>query len=208
MERPRLTPRLQRLPLIAFVAAVLILATGCLPIELDEEAARSRTTSTTTAAVLDTAGVEGQELPDDTEAATVSDVVDGDTIEVTFPPDNLQVDIRIIGINAPESVRPNYPVECYGPEASDRLAELLPGGTTVYLQQDVSETDQFDRLLRHAWIVDEASGDAYLVSEILVRGGFVDARAYRPDDLHDDRLADAERAARDEGAGMWGACDG
>jgi micrococcal nuclease len=125
---------------------------------------------------------------------------------VVFPNDDRPVDVRLIGINAPESVRPDSPVECYGPESSDRLAELLEPGTTVYLERDVSDADQFGRLLRHVWVVDDASDDAYLVSEVLARQGFVDARTYPPDDRYEDRLADAERAAQDEGAGLWGAC--
>ncbi len=105
-------------------------------------------------------------------------------------------------------MRPNYPVECYGPEAGTRLAALLPVGTVVYLERDVSDRDQFGRLLRHVWIVDEATDGAFLVSEMLVRGGFVDARVYPPDERHTQRLADAERAARDDRVGMWGGCEG
>ena len=189
--------------------SLLVLGSGCGP--TGEEAGApteqgEQTTEQGTARQGDASDISGQALPANVEEAEVDDNVDGDTIEVVFPPDEQQVDVRLIGINAPESVRPNTPVECYGRESSERLEELLEPGTTVYLERDVSDTDQFDRLLRHVWIVDEVSGDAYLVSEVLVRQGYVDARTYPPDDRYADRLAAAERAAQDEGAGLWGAC--
>lgn len=183
----------------------LLLITGCLPAEVETESTRTPAADT---GELDTGGVAGEALPSDVETAEVADIVDGDTIEVVFPPDDRQTDVRLVGINAPESVRPDYPVECYGPESSERMADLLPVGSTVYLQRDASDEDRFGRLLRHVWIVDETTDDAYLVSEILVRGGFVDARFYPPDDLHADRLMEAEHAAQREVAGMWATCDG
>lgn len=151
-------------------------------------------------------GAEPRELPDDAEEMIVHKVVDGDTLQLTYPDDDWYYVTRIIGINAPESVKPNSPVECYGPEASDRLKELLPVGSVVYVTQDVSDEDQYGRRLRHVWIRDADTDEAFLVSEILVRGGYADAREYRPDDEYDDELADAEDEARDDDLGMWGAC--
>ena len=34
--------------------------------------------------------------------------------------------MRLIGIDTPESVAQDRPVECFGPEAKERTAELLP----------------------------------------------------------------------------------
>jgi micrococcal nuclease len=189
-------------------AVMLLLASGCEPV-FEEQGGEKPAASDERRRTLDgIAGVDRQALPEGLDEAEVADNVDGDTIEVVFPPDDRQVDVRLVGINAPESVRPNSPVECYGPESSERLAELLPPGTPVYLEQDVSDTDRFGRLLRHVWVVDDASGNACLVSEILVREGYVDARPYQPDDRYDDRLAAAERTAQDDGVGLWGVCEG
>jgi len=151
-------------------------------------------------------GAEPHTLPRDAERMIVHRVVDGDTVQLMYPDDDWYYVVRIIGINAPESVKPNSPVECFGPEASDRLKELLPVGSVVYVERDVSDEDQYGRWLRHIWILDAESKEAFLVSEILVRGGYADARAYRPDDLFDEELADAERDAQREDVGMWGAC--
>lgn len=151
-------------------------------------------------------GAEPHTLPKDAERMIVHRVVDGDTVQLMYPDDDWYYVVRIIGINAPESVKPNSPVECYGPEASKRLKELLPAGSVVYVERDVSDEDKYGRWLRHVWILDADTKEAFLVSEILVRGGYADARVYRPDDLFDDELADAEKEAQREDAGMWGAC--
>ncbi|MGN6483665.1 MAG: thermonuclease family protein [Thermomicrobiales bacterium] len=151
-------------------------------------------------------GAEPRELPADAEQMIVHKVVDGDTLQLTYPDDDWYYVTRIIGINAPESVKPNSPVECYGPEASKRLKQLLPVGSVVWVSRDVSDEDQYGRRLRNVWILDGDTGEAFLVSEILVRGGYADARHYRPDDEYDDELAAAEHAAQDDHLGMWGAC--
>lgn len=151
-------------------------------------------------------GAEPRELPADAERMIVRKVVDGDTVQLTYPDDDWYYVTRIIGINAPESVKPNAPVECFGPEASTRLKQLLPVGSVVWVSRDVSDEDQYGRRLRHVWILDGDTGEAFLVSEIMVRGGYADARHYRPDDDYDDELAAAERDAQDDHLGMWGSC--
>ena len=59
--------------------------------------------------------------------------------------------MRYIGVDTPETVDPNRPVGCYGHEASDHNKELVQG-KTVWLEKDVSETDEFGRLLRYVWL--------------------------------------------------------
>jgi micrococcal nuclease len=56
--------------------------------------------------------------------ATVERVVDGDTLIATR--NSRRVRVRLIGVDAPESVKPDSPVECFGPEASAQLEQLLP----------------------------------------------------------------------------------
>jgi micrococcal nuclease len=146
------------------------------------------------------------ELPDDAERMIIHSVTDGDTVRLTYPNNDWYYNTRIIGIQAPEMDGPWTDKECYGPEAKEFLTELLPVGSEVYAQQDISDEDPNGRRLRHLFIVEESTGDAYLVSEILVLGGFADARAYAPDDLYDDILADAEKAAKQGDDGMWESC--
>jgi micrococcal nuclease len=143
-------------------------------------------------------------IPAGAVAAEVDEVVDGDTVRVVLP--DGEATVRLIGIDTPETRSPSRPVECYGAEATARTEDLLPPGTTVYLERDRSDTDRYDRLLRYVWV--DAGASAVLVNEALVAGGFAIAREYPPDVRYADRLAAVEGTARDEGAGLWGACGG
>ena len=65
------------------------------------------------------------------DGATVERVVDGDTIVVHLG--GRRERVRLIGIDTPESVKPNTPVQCFALEASGRTKALLPKGTPVRL---------------------------------------------------------------------------
>lgn len=146
------------------------------------------------------------ELAEDAEEMVVHSVTDGDTIRLTYPNDDWYYNTRLIGVQAPEMEGPYTDEQCYGPEAREFLRELLPAGTVVYAQQDVSDEDRNGRRLRHVFVIDETTGGAYLVSEILILGGFAKTRSYPPDDLHDDVLAGAQETAERADDGLWVAC--
>ena len=132
--------------------------------------------------------------------ATVERVVDGDTFIASVNGRSLRV--RLIGINAPESVQPDAPVECFGPEAAVALGRLTPPGTTVSAAYEAGEpVDQFGRQLWDVWLQ-----DGRFVQAELVRQGAVEARAYRPHTLHAALLERLEDEARTEDAGLHGAC--
>jgi micrococcal nuclease len=148
------------------------------------------------------------------EEARVTRVVDGDTIEVevtgrTPGPGAGEAqfgpiyDVRLIGIDTPESVDPNSPVECFGKEASAAAAALLDG-QAVRLVVDVEETDRYDRLLRYVYIGDE------MANARLVANGYAFAYTYPPSVRHSDLFVALEREARDNSRGLWhpDACDG
>lgn len=157
-------------------------------------------------------GAQPRTLPTDVVEMVVDRVVDGDTLNLTFPDDDWYYSVRIIGIDTPEKDGPYTDEECFGTEATAELSNLLPKGTVVYVERDVTDEDRNGRWLRHVWLpfADEdgnnVEDEAYLVSEILVLGGFADARSYEPDDEHDAVLKDAEDEARGDDLGFWGAC--
>lgn len=132
------------------------------------------------------------------EIAQVTRVVDGDTIDVRRA-DGRVVRVRYIGVNTPETVDPRRPVECFGKEASARNTELV-AGKTVLLEKDISETDQYGRLLRYVWV-----GDT-LVNSVLVEEGFARPVTFPPDVRYVDWYRAREREARSSGRGLWGAC--
>lgn len=145
------------------------------------------------------------ELPDDAREMVVDKVHDGDSLNLTEPGDDWWEKYRIIGIQAPE-IEGYRDAECYGKDATVFVKELLPKGTHVWIQQDISDTDDYGRFLRHIFIQDEESGEYYLLSEVLVLGGYAKARSYPPDDLYDDVLDEAQEIAEEEDAGLWDAC--
>lgn len=127
------------------------------------------------------------------EYAKVVSVVDGDTIKI----EGGEV-VRYIGINTPETVAPNRPIECFGKEASAKNKELVLG-KTVRLEKDVSNRDKYGRLLRYVWI------DEVLINEQLVRDGYAQVSTYPPDVKYESRFLNAERESRANSKGLWGA---
>ncbi|MCX2728525.1 thermonuclease family protein (plasmid) [Thermomicrobium sp. 4228-Ro] len=128
------------------------------------------------------------------QLATVTNVVDGDTIDVDLGGQTVRV--RLIGVDTPEVYGT---VECYGRAASDFTRSWLLG-KQVGLEKDVSETDRYGRVLRYVWI------GPYLFNELLVRQGYAGVATYPPDVKYTWRFVEAERVAREERAGLWGAC--
>jgi micrococcal nuclease len=127
-------------------------------------------------------------------------VVDGDTLVVRIAGADERV--RLLGIDTPESVAPDRPVECFGKEASGRTAELLPPGTVVRLERDVEARDRYRRLLAYVTRVD----DDTFVNLALLEEGFADVLVIEPNRSHAASFAAAKGSARDAGRGMWGAC--
>jgi micrococcal nuclease len=135
--------------------------------------------------------------------ATVERIVDGDTLIVHLGGDRVRV--RLLGIDAPESVKPGAPVECYGREASHRAAALLPAGAAVRLRTDPTQDreDRYGRLLAYVSV----DGQSESVNERLLREGFarLDLRASRPF-LEATAFRAAQRDARAARRGLWRAC--
>lgn len=135
-----------------------------------------------------------------TEIARVTRVVDGDTIRVSI--DGVEYPVRYIGIDSPEPDATD-PVIRDLAETATAANEGLVAGRDVVLEKDVSDTDPFDRLLRHVWLI---GGDrALLVNEELVRLGFAQVSTFPPDVKYVDRLTAAQEIATAADAGMWAA---
>ena len=149
-------------------------------------------------AVVETRGVRVTAAPGfERVAARVVDVVDGDTIKVRVGGEVYKV--RYIGIDCPETVHPEKPVEWMGPEASEANRGLVEG-QTVFLEKDVSETDKYGRLLRYVFLA-----DGTFVNAELVRLGYAQAVTYPPDVQYQELLREVQREAMDGGRGLWGA---
>lgn len=130
----------------------------------------------------------------------VEKVVDGDTLDVALAGGTERV--RLLGIDTPESVKPDTPVQCFAKEASTRLRALLPDGTPVRLVRDVEERDRFGRLLAYLY----RQPDGLFVNLDLVRGGYAQVLTFPPNLTHAPELERAGRDARRASRGLWGTC--
>ena len=198
MPLPRRSPSATRwVPgiLLALLAA-LTLGTACTATTGSGDGAPSAGPGATGEAAVGTA-------PHALEAnATVVAVVDGDTIDARFG--DREERIRLIGIDTPETKRPDTPVQCYGPEAADFTARMLPVGTAIRVERDVENRDAYGRLLGYV----HRAADGVFVNYELVRQGFATPLSIEPNVAHARRFVVAAQEAELADAGLWARCSG
>jgi len=129
--------------------------------------------------------------------AEVSRVIDGDTIEVRVSGGIDEV--RYIGIDTPETVKPGEPVQCFGPQSSAANKRLVEG-RSVRLVFDRERRDVYDRLLAYVY-----AGDR-LVNAALLRDGYARTLTIPPNVAHAGLFHRLARAAGRTGRGLWRAC--
>lgn len=130
-------------------------------------------------------------------AVTVSRVVDGDTVHAGG------MTIRVLGIDSPETVKPNTPVQCGGREASAFAHRLLDGQhVTLVADPTQADVDRYKRTLRYIRLAD---GTDY--STAIVAAGWARVYTYqhRPV-LEYQRLEQAQQSAVAARRGLWGTC--
>ncbi|MEZ4517841.1 MAG: thermonuclease family protein [Chloroflexota bacterium] len=173
---------------LALISLSLLVA-GCTPAQSNQ------------AAESDSANRPGPlaDTPPEGDRAHVEWVYDGDTIEVTLNGDIYKV--RYIGVDTPE--REEYFYE----EAFDFNMDMVRD-KTVILVKDVSDTDQYGRLLRYVYLPDGTFVNAELISNGMAR-----LVTFPPDVANTDYFKSLQEEARNDGRGMWadmelaGPCD-
>jgi micrococcal nuclease len=126
--------------------------------------------------------------------------VDGDTIAVNM---NGTVEtIRFIGVDTPETHKPNTPVQCFGPQAAAYTKAQISNYGKVRLQADPKDTnrDVYGRLLRYVYLP-----NGTLLDEKIIRQGYGFAYLDFPFSKKTE-FAAAEQAAQADRAGLWAAC--
>ncbi len=129
--------------------------------------------------------------------AFVVRVVDGDTIEARVG-DRVE-DVRYIGIDTPETVKPDTPVQCFGPQASSFNHRLVEE-RQVRLVFGVERRDTYGRLLAYVYL-----GDRFINAD-LVRRGLARSLTIPPNDRFAPLFRRLELRAARAGRGLWGAC--
>jgi|GEM_PF-2471871 len=138
-------------------------------------------------AALATAAALTACAPPDT--ATVTKIVDGDTIVVKQHGEEVRV--RLLNIDTPEQG------ECLYEEATARLTELVPPGTRVTLEYDTERQDRYGRDLAGVFT------DVFINEQMLI-DGFARAVTYPPNEKFRDRAEAAEAQALDKGIHVVG----
>ncbi len=144
--------------------------------------------------------------------ALVTRVVDGDTIEAKIG-DRVE-DVRLIGIDTPETVKPDTPVQCFGERASHFTKQRL-SGQRVRLVFGVERRDIYGRLLAYVYLADPTLSSPQqpknrqrgrFFNPILVRRGLARSLTIPPNDRYAALFRRLELAAARAGRGLWGAC--
>jgi micrococcal nuclease len=157
---------------------------------------------------------EGELEGDGPRVATgvVTRVVDGDTIEVRIGGD--LEDVRLIGVDTPETVKPGTPVQCFGPRASHFTKQRLTG-RRVRLVFGVERRDVYGRLLAYVYLTDRTLSPPQqgkspqrgrFFNPILLRRGLARTLTIPPNDRFAPRFKRLELTAARAGRGLWGAC--
>jgi micrococcal nuclease len=131
--------------------------------------------------------------------ATVLRAVDGDTILVRGAGGRTER-VRYIGVDTPESVKPNTPVQCFGHEASDFNRSLVQG-RKVRLVPDHEPEDKYGRSLAFVYV-----GDTFVNAELL-RQGYARTIEIEPNTSKAEYFAGLERVAIRTNKGLWNECD-
>lgn len=132
-----------------------------------------------------------------TRNVRVVHVVDGDTIEVDDG--GRHETVRLLGVDTPETVHPEKPVQCYGPEASAYTKQRLQG-RDVKLEPDVERRDRYGRLLAYVIL------DGRRFNDELLEGGYARLLVIAPNGVHARTMLQKELAAKRAGKGLWSAC--
>lgn len=124
--------------------------------------------------------------------------VDGDTLEVALD-DGPTETVRLIGVDTPETVKPDTPVQCFGPRAS-AFEHRHVEGHRVRLLTGVEPRDYYGRLLAYVWI------ERRFLEDELLRRGLARVLTFHPNDRFAPGFELIAQKAAKAGKGLWNAC--
>jgi micrococcal nuclease len=141
---------------------------------------------------------QAENPPAPVPVALVERVVDGDTVVVRL--DGQSVKVRLIGVDAPESVDPRKPVQRFARESADFLRRLVEGKRVRLAYEPAgARIDRYGRTLAYPYRVDD---DLFVNRELVAKGYAFAYTAYPFSYMAEFRAA--ERQAREKGLGLWG----
>lgn len=129
-------------------------------------------------------------------AYQVTRIIDGDTVEIRY--DGKLTRVVLMGVDTPETVHPQKPVEAFGKEATAFTRNLLLG-ESVYLRFDEDRTDKYGRLLAYLY----RAPDGLFVNLEVVRQGYGKVYTVFPF-KHKALFQHYGTHAQNAGRGLWG----
>ncbi|MBS1893933.1 MAG: thermonuclease family protein [Actinobacteria bacterium] len=137
--------------------------------------------------------------PDSGESgsARVERVVDGDTVILSAGLGSS----RIVGVDTPETVKPDTPVQCFGPQASDFSKRVLGHAGRVHYRVALEPVDSYGRSLVYLWL-----RDGRFFNAMLVRRGYARPLPFPPNTRYAPLFQRLAEAAARRGRGLWGRC--
>jgi micrococcal nuclease len=136
-------------------------------------------------------------MPEGLTRVAVVRVVDGDTVRINL--NGVEEAARLIGLNTPETVAPNRPVECFGTEASARAHELLDNQIMYFETDDTQDTrDRYGRVFGYLW-----SEDGRLFNMQMIAEGYAYEYTYDAAYKYQSQFKAAQRDAEAEARGLW-----
>ncbi len=140
----------------------------------------------------------GNHLP-----VTVVRDVDGDTVFVRYA-DGAEGYVRLIGVDTPEDVKPEYPAECGARRAAASMQTMAKGKEATLLTDPTQDRfDRYGRLLAYLYI-----GGRNL-DRIQIRNGWGYVYVFGKNPFRQVRgFRKAEAAAKRERLGVWRKCHG
>ncbi|MBQ7578800.1 MAG: thermonuclease family protein [Synergistaceae bacterium] len=146
--------------------------------------------------------------------AKIERVVDGDTAIVSFIfADGKKYQkqrVRFLGVDTPETVHPNKPVQFYGKEASNFTKSQLTD-KIVWLQTDVGALDRYNRMLAYVWLSEPSKKDmdnedairAKMYNATLLLEGYAQVMTVQPNSRYSEMFVRFQREAREGKKGLW-----
>lgn len=130
---------------------------------------------------------------------SINHFIDGDTISVNM--NGRAQSVRFIGVDTPETHKPNTPVQCYGELAAAYTKRMIGSGRVrLVADRESDDRDMYGRLVRYVYLPDGRN-----LNELLVQNGYGFAYTYYPFTQSAQFEAD-QQAAKATGKGLWRSC--
>lgn len=122
--------------------------------------------------------------------------IDGDTLLISMS--GQEVTVRLIGVDAPESVHPEAEKNTPEGELASLWMKQFINGKRVTLEYDQELKDQYGRTLAYVYT------DGRLVEDVLLAAGMARTLTMEPNTRYQHHFEMIEKEARDGGSGFWG----